>query len=73
MKSLKNNLAIFDCLFGLYVFSHQSCATGTLLLPKDIYPRKYRQIFTNLFFSDVEKTSCINPEVTALNINSLHL
>ena len=42
---------IFDCLFGLYIFSHQSCATGTLLLPKDIYPRKYCQIFTNLFFN----------------------
>ena len=37
--------------FGLYVFSHQSCATGTLLIPKDIYPRKYCQIFTNLFFN----------------------
>ena len=42
---------IFDCLFGLYVFSHQSCATGTLLIPKDIHPRKYCQIFTNLFFN----------------------
>ena len=42
---------IFDCLFGLYVFSHHSCATGTLLIPKDIYPRKYCQIFTNLFFN----------------------
>jgi len=48
---LKNNLLILDCLFGLYVFSHQSCATGTLLLPKDIYPRKYRQFFANLFFN----------------------
>ena len=27
-------------LFGLYSFSHQSCATGTLLLLKEIYPRK---------------------------------
>ena len=27
-------------LFGLYLFSHQSCATGTLLLQKKIYPRK---------------------------------
>ena len=27
-------------LFGLYLFSHQSCATGTLLLRKQIYPRK---------------------------------
>ena len=32
-------------------FAHQSCATGTLILPKDIYPRKYRQIFTILFFN----------------------
>ena len=36
---------------GLNVFSHQSCATGALLLPKESYPRKYRQIFTNLFFN----------------------
>ena len=42
---------IFDCLFGLYVSSHQSCAAGTLLPPKDIYPRKCRQIFTDLFFN----------------------
>ncbi len=27
-------------LFGLDLFSHQSCATGTLLLQKKIYPRK---------------------------------
>ena len=27
-------------LFGLDFFSHQSCATGTLLLQKKIYPRK---------------------------------
>ena len=27
-------------LFGLYLFSHQSCATGTLLLRKQIYSRK---------------------------------
>jgi len=26
----------------------------------------------NFLFCDVEKTSCIHPEVTALNINSLH-
>ena len=29
-----------------YVFPHQSCATGTLLPLKDIYPRKYRQLTT---------------------------
>ena len=39
-------------VFSVYMsFSHQSCATGTLLIPKDIYPRKYCQIFTNLFFN----------------------
>ena len=27
-------------LFGLYLFSYQSCATGTLLLRKQIYPQK---------------------------------
>ena len=27
-------------LFGLDLFSHQSCATSTLLLQKKIYPRK---------------------------------
>ena len=46
----KNNLAIFDCLFGLYVFSHQSCATGTLLSPKDIYPRKSSLNLKQLIF-----------------------
>ena len=33
-------------LFGLDSFSHQSCATGTLLLLKGIYPRKF---ITNLY------------------------
>gem|GEM_PF-5937609 len=51
LSGLKNNLVIFDSLFGLDVFSLQSCATGTLLLQKDIYPRKYRQFFTNLLFN----------------------
>ena len=53
---LLSNLQKITCLilrnlFGLYLFSHQSCATGTLLLQKEIYLRKYRQIFTNLFFN----------------------
>ena len=31
---------IFLILFGLYLFSHQSCTSSTLLLPKEIYTRK---------------------------------
>ena len=30
----------FGSLFGQYSFFHQSCATGTLLLQKEIYPQK---------------------------------
>ena len=42
---LLSNLQKVTCiilrnLFGLYLFSHQSCATGTLFLRKQIYPRK---------------------------------
>ena len=36
----KATCIILRNLFGLYLFSHQSCATGTLLLRKQIYPRK---------------------------------
>ena len=36
-------------LFGLYL-SHQSCATGTLLLRKKIYPRKYSLNLRQLIF-----------------------
>ena len=31
---------IFFVLFGLSLFSHQSCTSSTLLLPKEIYTRK---------------------------------
>ena len=37
---------IFVRLFGLYFSSHQSCTSSTLLLRKEIYPRKS---FTNLY------------------------
>ena len=37
-------------LFGLDLFSHQSCATGTLLLRKKIYPRKYSLNLRQLIF-----------------------
>ena len=42
-------------LFGLDFFSHQSCATGTLLLQKKIYPRKsslnLKQLIIFMFLS----------------------
>ena len=37
-------------LFGLDLFSHQSCATGTLLLQKMIYPRKSSLNLKQLIF-----------------------
>ena len=37
-------------LFGLDLFSHQSCATGTLLLQKKIYPRKSSLNLKQLIF-----------------------
>ena len=37
-------------LFGLYLFSHQSCATGTLHLRKHIYPRKSSLNLRQLIF-----------------------
>ena len=39
-------MVIFARLFGLYFFPHQSCTSSTLLLRKEIYPRKS---FTNLY------------------------
>ena len=46
----KNNLVIFDCLFGPDVFSHQSCATGTLLLPKSILIKSDTKFSSTYFF-----------------------
>ena len=43
-------------LFGLYLFSHQSCATGTLLLRKKIYPRKSSLNLRQLIFFMLLKT-----------------
>ena len=40
----------FVYLYGLYFFSHQSCATGTLLLPKEIYPHKSDTKFSSTYF-----------------------
>ena len=53
-QSLHSNLQKITCiilrnLFGLYL-SHQSCATGTLLLRKKIYPRKYSLNLRQLIF-----------------------
>lgn len=47
----QNSEQRLSALFGLAIFSHQSFATGTLLLQKDIYPRKYCQIFTNYYLT----------------------
>ena len=41
----------FIWISNIGTFYHQSCTTGTLLLPIEIYPRKYRQIFTDLFLT----------------------
>ena len=51
-----SNLPKITCLilrnlFGLYLFSHQSCATGTLLLRKKIYPRKSSPNLRQVIFS----------------------
>ena len=50
-----NNIQKITCiilrnLFGLDLFSHQSCATGTLLLQKKIYPRKSSLNLKQLIF-----------------------
>ena len=37
-------------LFGLYSFFHQSCATGTLILQKEIYPQKSLPNLRQLIF-----------------------
>ena len=47
-------------LFGLDLFSHQSCATGTLLLQKKIYPRKSSLNLKQLIFFHVPKSLKIN-------------
>ena len=44
-------------LFGLDLFSHQSCATGTLLLQKKIYPRKSSLNLKQLIFFIFLKTN----------------
>ena len=47
----KITCVILRNLFGLDLFSHQSCATGTLLLQKKIYPRKSSLNLKQLIFS----------------------
>ena len=58
--NILSNLQKITCLilrnlFGLYLFSHQSCATDTLLLRKKIYPRKsslnLKQLIIFMFLS----------------------
>ena len=53
----KDNLPHLKESFGLYLFSHQSCATGTLLLRKQIYPLKsslnLRQVIFFTLLSEV--------------------
>ena len=55
VESVFSNLQKITCiilrnLFGIYLFSHQSCATGTLLLQKKIYPRKSSLNLKQLIF-----------------------
>ena len=59
-------------LFGLDLFSHQSCATGTLLLQKKIYPRKSSLNLKQLiFFMFLIKTvSCLLASALALTFVS---
>ena len=62
---LLSNLQKITCiilrnLFGLYLFSHQSCATGTLLLQKKIYPRKSSLNLKQLIFFHVPKVAISN-------------
>ena len=54
----------FVYLYGLYFFSHQSCATGTLLLPKEIYPHKSDTKFSSTYFLTLTKTKIPNQKRT---------
>ena len=58
-------------LFGLYLFSHQSCATGTLLLRKQIYPRKYSLNLRQLNFFMLLR-SCFELFEMFFEVNNLH-
>ena len=54
-SQLLSNIQKITCitlgsLFGLYPFFHQSCATGTLLLQKGIYPQKSLPNLRQLIF-----------------------
>ena len=57
----QNSEQRLSALFGLAIFSHQSCATGTLLLQKDIYPRKYSLNLRQLNFFMLLNIS--NPDI----------
>ena len=46
-------------LFGQYSFFHQSCATGTLLLQKEIYPQKSLPNLRQLIFCRLLKRGCV--------------
>ena len=50
-------------LFGLYLFSHQPYATGTLLLRKQIYPRKSSPNLRSFIFFRVTLT-CLPSIIT---------
>ena len=49
-KRQKISCITFGNLFGQYSFFHQSCATGTLLLQKEIYPQKSLPNLRQLIF-----------------------
>lgn len=46
----QNSEQRLSALFGLAIFSHQSFATGTLLLQKDIYPHNPDTKFSSAYF-----------------------
>ena len=71
-----SNLQKITCLilrnlFGLYLFSHQSCATGTLLLRKQIYPRKYSLNLRQLNFFMLLR-SCFELFEMFFEVKNLH-
>ena len=53
-------------LFGLYSFFHQSCATGTLLLQKEIYPQKSLPNLRQLIFCRLLKSLKVTPAMIAI-------
>ena len=67
----QNSEQRLSALFGLAIFSHQSFATGTLLLQKDIYPRKYSLNLRQLNFFMLLR-SCFELFEMFFEVKNLH-